>query len=904
MKQGWLGLFVKKTLGWRLSRGLQVGLFLLVGSSCYGAQSTQQESLHLKRIAEYWKEGSYEDAKKSILSFLATYKESEMKDNLYAMLGDLYFQENNFPVAIQYYETIQQEHFQEKTRCKYITALFKMGHYPVVIDLASTMLSKGQAIDAKESVDLRYLLAESLYAEGKHGQDSVKLRAALAQYAQLEATPYAKDSMLPQATIYAALGQYQEASKLYLALAEMRPEGKEEYLFHAASAQSHFDTNLASQTFARVYALRGKLASGAAFGQLALLFQNQNYAELIRVYGQAVSYLTEEKGQQALFFLGKSQYELGLYNEAIVSLESYVDSLYSLKDLRKAALFHLFNCAKQCGDIALFVKTENRFHVLYPEDKVSSKHIDLLHAELALTQGDFAVAGPLLKSLLAGSLSVEQREVVLYDYALVLEKENNWTETCDTLLTFLREFPHSAHARSAYAHLIYASVEELNLADEHTVQAKKEQLVALLGGVLTKDFSFIDEEKREHSLLYARLLCELERFSEAISGLEKYLIAYADHPSIADAHMLLAIAYQDDLDNEALFTEHIEKALELRADVQDKNKIYKKLFNTYLSRDAKKAAHYLFLAHVECDQPIRLENQLWLANYYYEDTSSSECKNRALCVFEKIFAREDAFTSSLLEAEALKFCDLLAFQGLSARRLEMLQKLRAAQLSDPSLDWKHGKRTVFELARAYEDNGLFLEAMAAYDTLLTSSLGYSSPITLAASLNRARLQYALLSKDSASERDIVSILDALKDIQIQKRAASEPIHIEAALSYIRIKSELMPDVMHSEEMLAALQNIRREYAEKEYQDSLAGHPDKAQLVALYLTFAEAHILHLQAILARQNQQSSESSYLQTAALALIESLQGDRSLLTSYLKEGVEAFPQEILTSDDDDEME
>ncbi len=869
---------------------------------CHGASSSQQEALHLKRITEYWKEGSYADAKKQILSFLSTYKESSVRDNLYAMLGDLYFNEDNMPIAIQYYEAIQQEKFQDKTRCKYITALSKLGQHAAVIKKAGSYFAKEQTLSAQESADIRYLLGESLFSEGRHMQDKAKLRSALSHYKELESTKYAQSVLAQQATIYKLLEQYPEASKLFLALAEITPERKEECLFHAASAQSHFDPELASQTFARVYALKGKMASDAAWSQLALLFQNENYKELVYTYSKTASYLTASRIQQSQFFLAKSNYELGNYEEAIPIFETYAQNTDSLPELRKTALLHLFNCAKQKQDLHLFDKTYDTFSSLYPDDTLNKTHIDLIHAEIALSTGNFSCAQDLLTKLSKEDLPKEQREIVLYDYALVLEKGHLWTAACENFLTFLQEFPGSVHTHSAWHHLVYASIEELSVADPSTSSAKKEELCLILTNLCKKPNFFSLDEQRDHTLLLAKLLCELENFSEARPFLTDYIDSYAEHASVADAHLLLAISYQNEEDQEPLFIKHIEKALELKANVHDKNQIYKKLFNTYVNKDPNKAAQYLFLAHIECNEPVRLENRLWLANHYYNLSSDPEMRARSIQVFEKIFdPKESHFENPLFEAEALKFCALLDAAHMPEKRLTILQKLYAAHMLNTAADWKHTKRTLFELAKAYETNQMPIEAIASYDALLASSLGYSSPISLAASLNKAKLQYTLLSEENrhADNIEIAAILDALKDVQIQKKVASEPLHIDAALTYVKIKKAITPKNARTEEMLLSLERLKADFTSDEYQNALALQPEKKELVELYLTFVEAHILHLQSKMALENHETTESAHLHIAALALIESLQGNKEKLPLNLKEGIEAFPQEVLSDEE-----
>ena len=55
--------------------------------------SAQQALVSRRRITEYWRDGDLKAAKTQILDFLQGEASSSVSDQLYAMLGDLYFQE-------------------------------------------------------------------------------------------------------------------------------------------------------------------------------------------------------------------------------------------------------------------------------------------------------------------------------------------------------------------------------------------------------------------------------------------------------------------------------------------------------------------------------------------------------------------------------------------------------------------------------------------------------------------------------------------------------------------------------------------------------------------------------------------------------------------------------------------
>lgn len=67
---------------------------------------SEDESLFLNRIADFWEEGEYQIAKNQIHEFLALYPNSPFADSLSSALGDLFLREKNYPSALEYYAKV------------------------------------------------------------------------------------------------------------------------------------------------------------------------------------------------------------------------------------------------------------------------------------------------------------------------------------------------------------------------------------------------------------------------------------------------------------------------------------------------------------------------------------------------------------------------------------------------------------------------------------------------------------------------------------------------------------------------------------------------------------------------------------------------------------------------------
>ena len=88
-----------------------LSIILLASSYLHADQDDPvfRESIELRQIADYWKEQEYTLAKERIYQFLETYPTTVFKEQLYAMLADLFVKEKNYLAAIDFYQKIPSE---------------------------------------------------------------------------------------------------------------------------------------------------------------------------------------------------------------------------------------------------------------------------------------------------------------------------------------------------------------------------------------------------------------------------------------------------------------------------------------------------------------------------------------------------------------------------------------------------------------------------------------------------------------------------------------------------------------------------------------------------------------------------------------------------------------------------
>jgi len=192
------------------------------------------------------------------------------------------------------------------------------------------------------------------------------------------------------------------------------------------------------------------------------------------------------------------------------------------------------------------------------------------------------------------------------------------------------------------------------------------------------------------------------------------------------------------------------------------------------------------------------------------------------------------------------------------------------------------------------------------DYLVSSSSHVPSYLGAAATLHRAKLQYSLLTESERIEGadSINAILNDLQALQIKKRLHNEPLHLEAALEYVEIKTHLTQKTNKTSTALMLLEHLRDDFSmqedniAREYQAARLEMPDKDQLVTSYMRFVTAEISRLRALQARISQNSAKAIELENKALSLLERLQKNDNPfspdLVHRVRKSIDAIKEEL----------
>lgn len=888
--------------------------------------ASPKEALMLRRITEYWKDGDYGTVRRQIVDFLEKNPDTGLYDHLNAMLGDLYFQERNFRQALATYELIANPEIRQKTAFNHLQTHFEMRDYLAVIEKGEKHLRDVGGLGGTRDVKIRYLVAESCFRHALKtnslDQKVHYLKLAKPHYKVLTQSKYSERVLFPLAEIHRLLREDERAANLYETLASKYPDHRERFLFQAGILQIKLDKAKALETFASVFELGGKRSRLAAFNRLVLLYQTERYEEFLSFYDQVIGLMPDQKVPLLKFYLGRCMYAMGDYQTAAEPLEAYVERSEGRSKELKTALLLLVNCSRYMKDITLLERTLSAYKAKFPKDGEVPK-ILMIHSQMCREDGNFAQALNDLKLLASEYPGYEDAEGVLYDSALLLSQTDRWIEAREMFLSFLDQYPNSKRKVSAWRHLLNCCIMEIKNPSSPQSVDSKETFVRILQKALKEENVLDEKERQSYTLALLKCQCELEHFEEAMPKLTQFLTDAIDQELKADAHFLMALCSQRASSNPSRFIEHAEKALSLNPLLPESGEMRLELFNTYLSKAMitedegnrahffSKAANHLFESKLWKDRSIKLENFLWMANHYYKKAAigDSEAYEKARELYQSLLGvKEGEVTLNItsdtlyLEAEVLKYSHLLERAEKQKEQIALLEALVRKQEQHPQLPWKMKRRLVFELAKAYEADGQTQNAISSYQFLTRSAGRLSSMVNHCAKLHLAGLEYNLIRPQmrTRDNPEMISILHTLKDLQIQKRVDSEPIHLEAALRYAEMRAAMSDGKSPAKTALFFYKRMRDDFHAKddpitdEYNHVRAKNSEKNAIFDAYMRYVDAKMLQCKATLASVDGELDKATQYEEEATAILAKLLNNERTLFPYLKGRVKRMKEEL----------
>jgi hypothetical protein len=244
-----------------------------------------------------------------------------------------------------------------------------------------------------------------------------------------------------------------------------------------------------------------------------------------------------------------------------------------------------------------------------------------------------------------------------------------------------------------------------------------------------------------------------------------------------------------------------------------------------------------------------------------------------------------------LEHELFKLSNLYGWLNAIDKQIQILDHIIGLQQSHPGWKWTLRTRTVFAKANALKEKGDHAAALEHYSTLINHLKSTDHFVSNAAKLQWSRLYFASLPqhKRTIEDGEMMAILKTLKDLQIRKSLAQEPIHLEAALDYAMIRSSLEPESQKQEHFRFLLKRIKEDFTGKEdlwskdYHAGREQNPIKDSLYQAYMMLIDAHLAKLEAQLAEKKGDILDKEAKLEAAQAIYGNLLTNKYAVTKYL---------------------
>ncbi|MDN3505502.1 MAG: tetratricopeptide repeat protein [Rhabdochlamydiaceae bacterium] len=902
---------------------------------------SEEEAFLVRRIAEFWKDRDFILVKRQIHDFLEKYPSSPINDQLRGILGDLYLQEKDYQGALSAYGKISDPYIEEKVIVNRLQCYYELNDFASLAKDGKPYLHISSKRIGDRKDELYFLVAEALFRQALDTHDQTMKEDLAAQarplYEEIKDTSFNKHSKLALAEIYNVLKDYEKAAGYYLEIASAYPDQSEELLSQAALSQAEYDPQLAIHTFSQLADMKGAKANEAAINRLILYFQEEEFDNVIKFYPEIIVSMGDEKKPTIDYIVGRSYFALHDYKNSSDFLNRYIDSQATPSPHLKNALLMQLNCTQQNGHDDLCDKTIARFKQHFMDDAELNQAL-FIHAMMLKGRGDLLGAEEELATIMKDS-QFEDKEALYLEYGLVCHENEKWSDSYNTLKTYISIFQEGEHKNVAWKYFLSASLNRLKSIETDSAYSKGQfydDIALVLNEQSTSKEILSPEEERDCRLLSSKTAYELKRYSIAAAQLNAYIKDYPSDQNVGEAHLILGICHQNLDSDPELFYSNIEKALAMNPGLSDQSTLHLQLYNAYLAKielmaqtTAKDnlnpvskealydlAAEHLYKAVQLNNSKIKGENKLWLANHYYtkfkqEDKANPnmEFVKRSYELYRPMLTKTGNKLvvlneeSLFLEAEVLKFTELLDLRSENEMKMQLLKQLAEQQTRNNSLNWNYQLQTLLELAQSYEGMQDQESALDTYVFIQNASRGVPSFINDFATLHASRLKFNLMDNDFRNEKNeqILGMLNHLKDLQIKKSPSSEPLHLEAALEYAHIRANICDSNEKDDRYLFFLGRLKDDYlAEddamtRDYHSKLAKSEGKQAVYNAYMAYVEAEMLRSKAKIEHKKNRLAVAEELNSKALSKLAEVKNSDAI-TPYLNEKVQASIRNINT--------
>lgn len=912
----------------------------------YTSGQSEDEVLFVRRIMEFWKDHETDLVRSQIREFIQRYPNSSFNDNLLVILGDIYWKNRQFQEALNAYYDIHHPTIQEKVFPNQIDSLYHLGQYASLVDLIQPRLKEMTEENLTENADdalIVFYYAEGMRFLANHNTDEQKAlqqySEARTQYEKLLNTEYSDNAKLALGEILVRLGDSKGAVRFYKDLSISHPDKKDEMLLQAARIQATYSPDEALDAFLEIQKSRSHKSSEAALSRLLLMFDQGYYQQIVSEKPVFKRVIPASQEKVLDFFVGRSYFALKQYKEAMDTLISLLPpegiEPTGATENEKILLLTLIASAHYMNDLPLVKEWSGEFEEIFPHEPEFAKVL-YIEALTCKNCDHYQEAQVHFDRLLNEFPDFEKIDTVEFDRNVMFFKQGRWDDSRKGFIEFVQKYPNSSDITIALQYIPNSTLQLLDEAEKLHIPSDqlREQLIADMQLVLNAPGGVTQVQKAKYWLKMGRTFYDLKRYQNAMNTLAAFIKEFPKDQNIYQAHLLMALSCQQVCQDPKDFITHAEKALNYNTEFPDRDRLQQNLFNAYLklAKSAEennapkkqadyiaKAADHLYDVFQKNSQVVKSENQLWLANYFYnqtkeglneyipemtEDPNKMELARKALRIYQTALHIPTDLThvdqlpqltqqSLQLEPELFKVANLYAWINEVTQQALVLDELYHQQQENPDWRWALRNRTLFGLSLAKQKLGFERDALEGYSLLLAQSKGIDPFV-----LNGAKLQYARLTFNELpnSERNldnpkVVQVLNLLKELQIRKALQQEPIHLEAAIDYAAIRSSLAPPEKQLEQMRFLLARAKQDFTSKEdvsskdYHLGRELHPNQGLVYEAYLMLIDADLARLDSKLAELKGSTHEKEMKRDAAKSIYRNLLQGKLAVSKYLIE-------------------
>jgi tetratricopeptide (TPR) repeat protein len=911
------------------------------------ASPQEEEVLHFRRIIEFVRDQEYIFAHNEIKEFLAKYPQSKFASNLYLALGDIAIKGRDYEKALESYNKVSSEELKGKAFLKKIYSHYEQQAYTQLVTESSADLS-ALTFTQDEKALLNLYRAHSYFQLGQQAQIDAERKKyyiiADEIYTELYGSPYEENAKSRQIQIAKVYNEYKKAAALYLDLIIMHPEKKEELLIGASSVQIKYDTKLALGSLEEALNLNGRLKGEVAFRIAEILYQTKDYQTILERYSElSDSIQTVNQKANFNFFAGASAFELARYEIATIYLSQAVSTETLNPSQQRYTLSKLTLAYYYAENYLRAIESAVRFVEAYPDS--SELPLILLFKGLSYRdQGDLENAIKTLEVIINTYPHFEQMEFCEFEHHRLVFQLKLWQQSRNLFLDFAHTFPQSIATPKAIKYVVQSSelyAQSVAQEDPHIIQVALQQLAADIEFALSQPEIFDTQERQKYLFKLSKLNYDTGHYAQAIEILMQYLRNYPLDPSKYQVHLLLALSYQHDAQEKEAAAFHFEKTIELAPHLEEISKVHLELFLLYyqLSQETEglgkkeqllsQAAQNLYNVVIHQKELVQDQNLLWLASYYYQqvanyveldwkhDLSNHPLKqqaNRSIDLYktylgsnklkESFYNSKEIEGKPIIETVFLNFARLLSWLLHEQDAIHTLKELTNLYGTHPDWQWKEQVKTFSILADLYYKQGLKAEALDAYKQIRSKAVyGPVSESYEYAQLQIARLSFELLPKEKQLTEDAENfeILKELKSLQVRKMLQNEPIHLEAALDYVEIRSVLYPQELQEEQRLKLLKSVKQHFTQqddiwsKDYHTSRKLLKDKDKIYQAYMLLIDGQIAQIEATIAMQKGDKERARLNYEAAKAGFKEILFGELGVSAYLTHKTKACYEKLL---------